>query len=57
MSGPHRTLISARTAFLLYGALAAVSLFTLKGKFLSLALIIVLALAAKTYVDHLRRRL
>ena len=34
-----------------------VAYITLKGKFLSVAVIIVLAIAAKTYVDHLRRRL
>jgi hypothetical protein len=50
-------MIAARTAFLLYAVLAVIALLTLKGKPLSLALIIVIALAAKTYVDHLRRRL
>ena len=50
-------MINARVAFLLYAVLAGVALLTLKGKFLSLALIIVLALAAKTYVDEQRRRL
>jgi len=57
MSEPPRTLIGARTAFILYGALLGAAYFTLKGKFLSLAVIIILAIAAKTYVDHLRRRL
>jgi hypothetical protein len=57
MTEPPKTLIGARTAFLLYAALLAFAFFTLKGKFLSLAVIIVLALAAKSYVDHLRRRL
>jgi hypothetical protein len=50
-------MIKARTAFLLYAVLALFAFLTLKGKLLSLALIIVLALAAKTYVDHVRRRL
>jgi hypothetical protein len=50
-------MIAARTAYLLYAALAAAALLTLKGKFLSLALIIVIALAAKTCVDDMRRRL
>jgi hypothetical protein len=50
-------MISARTAFLLYAAVAGVALLILKGKPLALALIIVFALAAKTYVDELRRRL
>jgi len=49
-------MISARTAFLLYAGLAALAFFNLKGKMLSLALIVVLALAAKTYLDELRRR-
>jgi hypothetical protein len=49
-------MISARTAFLLYAALALLALLTLKGKYLALGLIIVLALAAKTFVDELRRR-
>ena len=50
-------MIKARSAFLLYAVLAVVALLTLKGKPLALALIIVLAIAAKTYVDELRRRL
>ena len=49
-------MISARVAFLLYALIAGVALFILKGKPLWLALIIVLALAAKTFVDELRRR-
>jgi len=57
MSEPRRTIIGARTAFILYGALLAGAYLTLKGKFLSLAVIIVLAIAAKTYIDHLRRHL
>ena len=57
MNEPPRSLISARTAFLLYGVLVAVAFYTLKGRFLTLALIIVFALAAKTWVDHLRRGL
>jgi len=57
MSEPPRTVIGARTAFILYGALLVFAYITLKGKFLGLAVIIVLAIAAKTYVDHLRRRL
>ena len=57
MSRPRRALIGARTAFLLYAVLLGYACWTLKGKFLSLAVIIILALAAKTYVDHLRRSL
>jgi hypothetical protein len=50
-------MIRARTAFLLYAVLAAAALLTLKGKLLSLALIIVIAFASKTYLDHQRRQL
>jgi hypothetical protein len=50
-------MIRARTAFLLYGVLLIVALLTLKGKALALALIIVGAIAAKTFVDVLRRQL
>jgi hypothetical protein len=57
MNEPPRTLIGARTAFILYAALLAAAYLTLKGKFFSLAVIVILALAAKTCVDHLRRRL
>ena len=57
MNEPTRTLIGIRTAFILYAALAAAALFTLKGKFLGLALIVILGLATKTYVDHLRRQM
>ncbi len=49
-------MITARIAFLLYAAIACVALLILKGKPLYLALIIVFALAAKTYVDELRRK-
>jgi hypothetical protein len=57
MSETPRTVIGARTAFILYAALMGAAFFTLKGKFLTLAVIIILALAAKSFVDHLRRRL
>lgn len=50
-------MISARTAYLLYAALAGLAVLILKGKPLGLALIIVLALAAKTYVDEQKRQL
>ncbi len=50
-------MISAKTAFFLYAGLAAAALLILKGKPLGLALIIVGALAAKTYVDELKKRL
>jgi hypothetical protein len=42
---------------LLYVLLALASVFSLKGTALALALIIVLGLAIKSYVHHLRSRL
>jgi hypothetical protein len=57
MSEPPRSLIGIRTAFALYAVLAALALLTLKGNFRILALVIVVGLAAKSYVDHLRRNL
>ena len=50
-------MIGIRTAFALYALLVLASLLTLKGTPLAVALIIVLGLAAKTYVHHLRSRL
>jgi hypothetical protein len=50
-------MINARTAFLLYAVLVLVALLALHGKALAFALLIVLALAAKTYVEHLRRQM
>jgi hypothetical protein len=52
-----KSLIGLKTAFILYAVLIGLAIATLKGKPLALAVIIVLALAAKSYVDHLRRRL
>jgi hypothetical protein len=50
-------MIGPRIAALLYTVLIVVSLATLRGKALAIALIIVLGLAAKSYLDYLRRRL
>lgn len=50
-------MISIRTALILYGLLTVASVLTLHGTPLALALIVVLGLAAKTYVHHLRSRL
>lgn len=50
-------MISGRIAALLYAVLVAISIATLHGKALAFALIIVLGLAVKSYVDYLRRRL
>ena len=49
-------MISIRTAMLLYALLVLASVLTLKGTPLALALIIVLGLALKSYVHHLRSR-
>lgn len=50
-------MIGIRTALLLYALLVLASVLTLKGTPLALALIIVIALAVKSYLHHLRGRL
>jgi hypothetical protein len=50
-------MIGAKTAFALYAVLVGISVLSLHGTALALALIIVLGLAAKTLLDHLRRRM
>jgi hypothetical protein len=50
-------MISGRIAAVLYAILAAISFLTLHGKALAFALILVLGLAAKSYIDYLRSRL
>lgn len=59
MSTPEeqRSVISIRTALLLFAALAAFAFLTLRGPALLIALLIVLALAAKAFLHHLRRRI
>ncbi len=52
-----RGVIGLRTALILYGLLVLASFATLKGTALVIALIIVLGLAAKSYVHHLRGRI
>ena len=54
MPEPRASLIGIRTAMLLYVLLVLASVATLKGAPLALALIIVLGLAAKSYIHHLR---
>ena len=49
-------MIGLRTAMVLYVLLVIAAFATLKGTALYLALIIVLGVAAKTFVHHLRRR-
>jgi hypothetical protein len=50
-------MIGPKTAFGLYSVLVIVSLVTLHGTALAVALVIVLGLAAKTLVDCFRRRI
>jgi hypothetical protein len=54
---PAKTAIRARTAVVLYAVLIGIALATLRGKPLALALIIVLGLAVKSYLDSVRRKL
>jgi len=50
-------MIKGYVAAVLYAVLMAISIATLHGKALAFALIIVLGLAVKSYLDYLRRRL
>jgi hypothetical protein len=50
-------MISLRTALILYAVLLGFAFATLKGVAFAIALIIVLGLAAKSYVHYLRRRI
>ncbi len=50
------TLIGAKTAVVLYALLAIAAFVTLKGKPLYLALIIVLGLAAKSYLHYWKEK-
>lgn len=52
---PSRTIIGLRTALVLYAVLLVAAFATLKGTALYIALIIVLGIAVKTYLHHLRR--
>lgn len=54
---PQHGIIGLGVALTLFALLIVAALLTLKGMALAIALIIVLALAAKTFVHHLRRRL
>ncbi len=50
-------MIGHKTAFVLYSVLVGVAFMRLHGLALSLVLVIVLGLAAKTMVDYFRRRM
>jgi len=56
-SEPSRTVIGIRTAMLLYVLLIVGAFAILKGTALYIALVIVLGIAAKTYLHHLRSRI
>lgn len=57
MSEQPKTMIGGKTAFVLYAMLIAFAVKTLKGTALIIAIVIVLGLAVKSYLDYLRRRL
>lgn len=54
---PSRSVIGLRTALILYALLIVAAIATLKGTALAVALLIVLALAAKSYLHHVRGRM
>lgn len=54
---PSRGVIGLRTALVLYALLIIAAIATLKGTALAVALLIVLALAAKSYLHHVRGRM
>jgi hypothetical protein len=53
----NRTVIGPRTALVLYAVLVLFAIATLKGRALAIALFIVLGLAVKSWVGHVRDRL
>ena len=60
MTEPHQQshgMIGLRTALILYALLIAAACFVLKGLALAITVVVVLALAAKSLVYHLRRRM
>jgi hypothetical protein len=56
-SEPSRSIIGMRTAMVLYALLLVAAFISLKGTALYIALVIVLGIAVKTYLHHLRGRL
>jgi hypothetical protein len=54
---PSRSLIGFRTAMILFAALAGFAIATLKGTPLFFALLVIFALAAKSYIHHIRSRI
>jgi hypothetical protein len=54
---PSRSIIGLRTALILYALLLVFAFATLKGTALAIAVLIVVLLAVKSFVHHLRRRM
>lgn len=54
---PSRSMIGLRTALILYALLLVFAFATLKGTALAIAVLIVVLLAVKSFVHHLRRRM
>lgn len=54
---PSRGVIGLRTALVLYALLVFAAIATLKGTALAVALLVVLGLAAKSYLHHVRGRM
>ncbi len=54
---PSRSVIGLRTALILDALLLVFAFFTLKGAALAIAVLIVVLLAAKSFVHHLRSRM
>jgi hypothetical protein len=54
---PSRSVIGLRTALILYALLLVFAFATLKGTALAIAVLIVVLLAVKSFVHHLRRRM
>lgn len=54
---PSRGVIGLRTALILYALLVLAAIATLKGTALAVALLVVLGLAAKSYLHHVRGRM
>jgi hypothetical protein len=52
-----RSMIGLKTALVLYAVLLIFAFATLKGTALAITLIIVVAIAVKTYLHHLRSRI
>jgi hypothetical protein len=52
-----KTLIGPKTAAVLFAVVVLLAILNLHGKALTLALVIVLGLAGKSYIEYVRRRM